>query len=192
MYSLIFNLKLGEKDILQKILVNDSIVLIFLENKKSIYIKKLDKIYLINSETSHLSQIDFSNFQKQNEIISKTIGFFNIKKEINPENILGFESHLYKCFNEDYTFNCLIKTISNIDFNKTAYCDYFNFNMKNQLMNVSLDKNEILAYNKTEINFNNINQTVEIELMSIEKIKIPQELLEIENYKIIENERNLH
>lgn len=64
--------------------------------------------------------------------------------------------------------------------------------MKNQLMSVSFDKNEILAYNKNEINFNQINQTVETELVSIEKIKISQELLEIRNCKIIENERNLY
>ncbi|PBJ11467.1 hypothetical protein BSF42_28710 [Flavobacterium sp. ACN6] len=59
-------------------------------------------------------------------------------------------------------------------------------------MSVSFDKNEILAYNKNEINFNQINQTVETELVSIEKIKISQELLEIRNCKIIENERNLY
>ncbi|WP_164975009.1 hypothetical protein [Flavobacterium sp. YO12] len=54
-------------------------------------------------------------------------------------------------------------------------------------MNISLGENEILAYNKTEIYFNLTHQTVETELISIEKIEIPQELLEIENYKIIEN-----
>ncbi|WP_193846019.1 hypothetical protein [Flavobacterium hungaricum] len=56
--------------------------------------------------------------------------------------------------------------------------------MRNQLMEVfSLAKNEILAYNKTEIDFNYVKQIVETELMSIEKIEISQELLEIEKYK---------
>ncbi|WET00489.1 hypothetical protein [Flavobacterium sp. YJ01] len=192
MYSLVFNLRFGGKNILQKILVDDSIVLVFFEDKKSIYIKEVDKIYSINSETQHLSSIDFSNFQKQNDNISKRIGFLNFTKESNPGNIFEFESYLYHYFNQDNTFNCIIKTICDIDFIDTSYSDYFNFNMKNQLMSVSFDKNEILAYNKTEINFNQINQTVETELISIEKIKIPRELLEIRNYKIIENERNLY
>ncbi|RXM48318.1 hypothetical protein [Flavobacterium sp. YO12] len=132
MYYLQFSLRFGENNILQKIIFNDSIVLIFLENKKSIYIKKFDKIYSINSETFHLSPMDFSQLQKQNEIISKKIGFFHKDEEINPENIFEFKSILYNYFNEDNTFNCKIKTIYNTDFSHTAYIDYFNFNMKNQ------------------------------------------------------------
>ena len=150
MYSLVFNLRFGGKNILQKILVDDSIVLVFFEDKKSIYIKEVDKIYSINSETQHLSSIDFSNFQKQNDNISKRIGFLNFTKESNPGNIFEFESYLYHYFNQDNTFNCIIKTICDIDFIDTSYSDYFNFNMKNQLMSVSFDKNEIFDLKKKE------------------------------------------
>lgn len=125
-----------------------------MNNKKSIYIKNEDKIYSIHPETSELKVMDFSTFNKQNELISKSIGAINIQIEDQQQSNFGFKSQAYHYTNTDKSFNCKIKTICIPDFDNTAYRAYFNFNMKNQLLEILLKENELLSYNKTELNFN--------------------------------------
>lgn len=188
MYRLIYTIKIKEQILLQEILINDSIVIIFFNNKKSIYIKKNNGLYLVDSENQMLSLINTSSFQKHNEILSKKIGFISNEKESRQEYIYGYLSQLYNCRNNDSSFNCKIKTICVPDFEFTSYNSYYNFAIGNQLVGIPLSKNEVLAYNKTEINLNEIKQIVETELTIIEKIKIQNDLLKIVDYKITSNE----
>lgn len=192
MYSLKYNLKIGTQNLFQNFLINNLFVIIILNNKKSIYIEKENKIYSIHSETSELKVMDFSIFHKQNEFISKSIGEINIDKQEQNQSDFGFKLQAYNYTNIDKSFNCQIKTICIPDFDDTAYKSYFNFNMKNQLLKILLKSNELLSYNKTELNFNQVKQVVETELVSIDKIEIPNEFLNILDFKIINNEGDLY
>ncbi|SNR24452.1 hypothetical protein [Flavobacterium sp. ov086] len=64
--------------------------------------------------------------------------------------------------------------------------------MRNQAIQISLKRNELVAYNRTEMSFNGVKQIVETELISIKEIEIPEETLKILDYKIIENEGSLY
>lgn len=52
------------------------------------------------------------------------------------------------------------------------------------ILDMNVDKDELLPFNKTELNINQINQVVETELVSIDKIKIPNEFLKILSLKL--------
>jgi hypothetical protein len=192
MYSLVYNIKIDQQIFKQEILINNSIAIVSLNNKKSVFIEDNDRTYLIDFEKLNLVLLDFSRFQTQNEMISKKIGSINITKGNQQDNIFGFTALLHNYTNNDNSFNCTVKTICVPDIALSSYNSYFNFNMRNQVIKISLDRNELVAYNRTEMNFNGVKQIVETELISIEENEIPKETLKILEYKIIENERNLH
>lgn len=186
MYKLTYNLTVNNLSFVQILFVDTNSVIMQLNDKWSIFLKMKNKNYFIDKDNQKLSLIDNSKFKNQIESISKEFGIIEISESETKEIILGYPSKKYQCRNSQITpcFKSDIKVITIPEFYDTSYLSYIEFEKQNQLIDIPLQSNELIVFNKTELFFPKGIQNQKIELISIEDFSFSKDFLEISNYAI--------
>lgn len=186
MFKLTYNITINQQCLKQILFINEKMVIISLNNKWSVFHKEMDSSYYLNMDNKSLSVIDYSKFKFQMESISKEFGAIEMCEKKSEEILLGYPSKKYHYKNAQIVpnLNSEIKVVAIPQFDKTAYISYINFEKKNQLIEIPLESNELIAYNITDLIFLQGKQTQKTELILIEEWSFSNDFLEISNYSL--------
>lgn len=186
MYKLKYNITLNNKSLSQILFINEEMIILFVNDKWNVFIKEKNQMYHLNMDAQNLSPINYSAFKSQLEHTLLELGNIEISEKLSTEIILGYSSKKYCCTNSKIVphFKSEIKVLQLPGLENTIYSAYISFENQNQLIQIPIENNELLAYNMTELTFLAGNHNQRLEIVSIEEYIFPKDLLNIREFEV--------
>lgn len=176
----------NNKQLTQTLLIAKNEVLIEINEQKLIFFKELNEYFKIDEPNKTLVNVDNVSIQKQLESIKQMLGKIEPKIKNETQSYKDYKSRELE-FNSSqngFSINSQIKTIELNGIAETAFPAFQEFEKQTQLIDIPLEQNEIVAYNKTEIITAQGVQIQELELISVEEQDCTEEINTILSYQM--------